>query len=335
MSFFLLCGESHVQSSLLSEFAPLFLHVSTCLDSGRGVTTSSSSCRVLGGRHEACAVLYRLALRAALVHRRPGPCNARDALGSHGSRRELSRAHARHTGPLFCFSRFSPSRSVCHGPLRQQALFRTCLALFRDILLFFGGHFGSEVSCDSSVASASWASLLGGEPCSTLTHDTFTRFCLSLCCQIGPVFSTRILPATKHVVLAALRRGRFPQLQELHPDARERHSCPLRPRWHLRRLGHEQAWRRQSPAEWAARAVTYICDENKAWTTGWRPLRATAMPTSKKPSQRPWHSTPTMSSSPSTSSRSLLPKTPWPGPWRRRQTTRTTRPCQTRRLSRS
>ena len=48
-------------------------------------------------------------------------------------------------------------------------------------------------------------------------------------------------PATKHVVLAALRRGRLPQLQELHPDTGERHPCPLRPRWHLRRLGHEQS----------------------------------------------------------------------------------------------
>ena len=35
-----------------------------------------------------------------------------------------------------------------------------------------------------------------------------------------------------------------------------------------------KAWRRQSSAEWAARAVTDLCDENKAWTTGWRPLRA-------------------------------------------------------------
>ena len=57
------------------------------------------------------------------------------------------------------------------------------------------------------------------------------------------------------------------------------------------------------------------------------------MPTSKKPSQRPRHSIPATSSSPSTSSRSPLPKTPWNGPWQRRQTTRTTRPCQTLRLS--
>ena len=48
-------------------------------------------------------------------------------------------------------------------------------------------------------------------------------------------------PATKHVVLAALRRGRLPQLQELHPGAGERHSCPLRPRRLVRRLGYEQS----------------------------------------------------------------------------------------------
>ena len=117
--------------------------------------------RVLARRHEARAFLHRLALRAALVHRRPGPCNARDALGAHGSRRDLSRARARHTAPHFCFSRFFhlQSRSVCHGPLRQQALFRTRLALFRDISLFLGGHFGSEVSCGGFrriVGVASW-----------------------------------------------------------------------------------------------------------------------------------------------------------------------------------
>ena len=47
-------------------------------------------------------------------------------------------------------------------------------------------------------------------------------------------------PAAKHFVLAALRRGRLPQLQELQPGASERHSCPLRPRWLVRRRGHEQ-----------------------------------------------------------------------------------------------
>ena len=48
-------------------------------------------------------------------------------------------------------------------------------------------------------------------------------------------------PATKHFVLAALRRGRLPQLEELHPGASERHPCPLRPRRHLRKRGHEQS----------------------------------------------------------------------------------------------
>ena len=35
-----------------------------------------------------------------------------------------------------------------------------------------------------------------------------------------------------------------------------------------------KAWRRQSSAEWAARAVTDLCDANQVWTTGWRRLRA-------------------------------------------------------------
>ena len=35
----------------------------------------------------------------------PGPCNARDALGAHGIRRELSRVHSRHIASLFPFSR--------------------------------------------------------------------------------------------------------------------------------------------------------------------------------------------------------------------------------------
>ena len=48
-------------------------------------------------------------------------------------------------------------------------------------------------------------------------------------------------PAAQHVVLAALRRCRLPQLQELHPDAGERHACPLRHRRLLPRPGHEQS----------------------------------------------------------------------------------------------
>ena len=55
-----------------------------------------------------------------------------------------------------------------------------------------------------------------------------------------PTRRTVLHPAT-HFVLAALRRGRLPQLQELHPDAGERHSCLLRPRWLLLKLGHERS----------------------------------------------------------------------------------------------
>ena len=39
-------------------------------------------------------------------------------------------------------------------------------------------------------------------------------------------------------------------------------------------LAMNKAWRRQSSAEWAARALTDLCDENKVWTSRWcRPHR--------------------------------------------------------------
>ena len=81
-------------------------------------------------------------------------------------------------------------------------------------------------------------------------------------------------PAAQHVVFAALRRGRLPQLQELHPDAGERHACPLRHRRLLRRLGHEQSMAAPVFAEWASRAVTDLCEKDQAWITGWSRLRA-------------------------------------------------------------
>ena len=34
-----------------------------------------------------------------------------------------------------------------------------------------------------------------------------------------------------------------------------------------------KAWRRQSSADWAARAVKDLCAENRVWNTGWRQLR--------------------------------------------------------------
>ena len=37
-----------------------------------------------------------------------------------------------------------------------------------------------------------------------------------------------------------------------------------------------KAWRRQSLAGWAPRAVTELCEKNQVWSTGWRHLRASS-----------------------------------------------------------
>ena len=56
---------------------------------------------------------------------------------------------------------------------------------------------------------------------------------------------------------------------------RRRHdSCPLRPRWYLGKLGHEQGMAAPVFGDRAARAVKDLCAENKVWSTGWRQLRA-------------------------------------------------------------
>ena len=39
-------------------------------------------------------------------------------------------------------------------------------------------------------------------------------------------------------------------------------------------LAMNKAWRRQSSAEWASRALMDLCEKNQAWTTCWRRLRA-------------------------------------------------------------
>ena len=44
-----------------------------------------------------------------------------------------------------------------------------------------------------------------------------------------PSRRARLPPTTKHVVPAALRRGRLPQLQELHSEAGDHDSCPRSP----------------------------------------------------------------------------------------------------------
>ena len=112
---------------------------------------------------------------------------------------------------------------------------------------------------------------------------------------------------------------------------RRRHdSCPLRPRWYLGKLGHEQGMAAPVFGDRAARAVKDLCAENKVWSTGWRQLRAQSDAEFHEAVEEPTSCTPF-----ARSSQSPFPKTPWTGPWQRRQTTKTTRPCQTRRLSRS
>ena len=169
-------GGSHVQSSLLPQFALLFCSCTHSWVSGRGVTTSSLSCssswttrswRSFARIGSTCST-GTPSSRSPRCARRSG--RSWEQAGIVTSTCKTHRS-------TFAFLGFSPSRSVCHGPLRQEAPFRTCLALFRDILLFCGGHFGSEVSCGSSIASASWASLRGGE----LVHKIHSHgFCLSL-----------------------------------------------------------------------------------------------------------------------------------------------------------
>ena len=56
---------------------------------------------------------------------------------------------------------------------------------------------------------------------------------LTWCSHSSPPQSTSYLQPCDVAVL--------PQLQELHPDASERHSCPRRSRWLLRWPGHEQS----------------------------------------------------------------------------------------------
>ena len=117
-------------------------------------------------------------------------------------------------------------------------------------------------------------------------------------------------------------------------DAGERHSCPLRPRWLLRRLGHEQSMaapvfgrmgssrshgplrREQGLDNWVASiACPQRCPLQRSRRRGrGTPFPRRALLQAHRAGAR-------------------LPKTPWTGPWQRRQTTRTTRPCQTRRLS--
>ena len=76
-----------------------------CWVSGRGVTTSTSSCSSSWTTTRSWRSLVQIGSTCRTGTPSSGPCDARDALGAHGSRRELSRAHSRHTASLFPSSR--------------------------------------------------------------------------------------------------------------------------------------------------------------------------------------------------------------------------------------
>ena len=61
------------------------------------------------------------------------------------------------------------------GCCRHFHIFRFCTTCYCFWGHFVRGHFGSEVYCGSSMASASSASLHGGEPCPTLTLKPFSH----------------------------------------------------------------------------------------------------------------------------------------------------------------
>ena len=84
-----------------------------------------------------------------------------------------------------------------------------------------------------------------------------------------------VLPlATKHVVPTALRRGRLCSFKSCIQAQASTTLARSVLDGSFDGLAMNKAWRRQSSAEWASRAVTDLLDESKAWTTGWRRLRA-------------------------------------------------------------
>ena len=93
---------THVQSSLLPEFALLFLLLSTML----GLRAWPDDLNVVlfelleddTKLAQSCTDWLYVQHWYTVV---PEALDARDALGAHESRRDLSRAHSRHTAPLF------------------------------------------------------------------------------------------------------------------------------------------------------------------------------------------------------------------------------------------
>ena len=142
------------------------------------------------------------------------------------------------------------------------------------------------------------------------------------------------MPATKHFVLAALRRGRLPQFQELHPGASERHSCPPPSSTARSKAG---PWTRRGgasrrPNGRLAQSRT-SAPRTRSGARDCVNCAHSATQNSAAPLNRPTSCTPLARCSRDRSSQSPLPKTPSTQPWQRRQTTKTTRRCQTHRLS--
>ena len=99
-------NPSFCQATLLLKFALVFFLVSTML--GLRARGDDLVVVLFEFLKDETKLAQSCTDRAALVHRRPGPCNARDALVAHGSRRELSRVYSRHIVPLlFLFSKIN------------------------------------------------------------------------------------------------------------------------------------------------------------------------------------------------------------------------------------
>ena len=137
---------------------------------------------------------------------------------------------------------------------------------------------------------------------------------------------------TKHFVLAALRRGRLPQLQELHPDPGGHDAGPLFLRRWIRRRGHEQSMAAPVFDGMGISRSHGPVREEPGVDNPVASLARTATTIAVRLLKRPTSCTPLATCSRNRSSRSPLPKTLWNGPWQKRRTMRTTRLCQTRRL---
>ena len=89
--------------------------------------------------------------------------------------------------------------------------------------------------------------------------------------------STSCCASSRHEERRTCSRATWPSSAASRAASRRRRA-PLLPAPVLdgtfEGLAMNKASRHQSSAEWAARAVTDLCDENHVWTTGWRPLRA-------------------------------------------------------------